>query len=284
MSPVGQALRLARTKSIDKAVRFLQSRNYLSDSASDIATFLKRHRDRHELDDTAIGDYIGEGDSQFKSELRANYIRLCVNSFRSMDFESGIRLFLTKGGFRLPGEAQKIERLVNTFAQCYHEDNEGEFSCADTVMVLAYSTIMLNTDLHNPHVKAKLRMKRTEWHSNNRGIDNGHDVSKELLDQIYTAIKADEIKLLTAQDGGKFLPPVRRGDLIDQSRIVDPRIHTHNFDPSWLTDRSSSNSAVVGKSTRVHPRQNPRALAKKGRHLFSSVFHHHPPDRGAASV
>ena len=34
---------------------------------------------------------------------------------------------------------------------------KGVFKDADTVFVLAYSTIMLNTDLHNPQVPAKQR-------------------------------------------------------------------------------------------------------------------------------
>ena len=40
-----------------------------------------------------------------------------------MDFDIAVRHFLTKCGFRLPGEAQKIDRLVTAFAQCYWEDN-----------------------------------------------------------------------------------------------------------------------------------------------------------------
>ncbi len=30
---------------------------------------------------------------------------------------------LTKGGFRLPGEAQKIDRLTQAFAIAFYEDN-----------------------------------------------------------------------------------------------------------------------------------------------------------------
>ena len=38
---------------------------------------------------------------------------------------------------RLPGEAQKIDRILQAFASKYHSENPAEFSSADTVYVLA---------------------------------------------------------------------------------------------------------------------------------------------------
>jgi hypothetical protein len=55
-------------------------------------------------------------------------------------------------GFRLPGEAQKIDRLMEKFAERYVSCNPGAFKSADVCYVLAYSVIMLNTDAHNPQV------------------------------------------------------------------------------------------------------------------------------------
>lgn len=48
--------------------------------------------------------------------------------------------------FRLPGEAQKIDRFMLKFAERFHLHNPGVFVNADTSYVLAYSVIMLNTD------------------------------------------------------------------------------------------------------------------------------------------
>lgn len=59
-------------------------------------------------------------------------------------------------GFRLPGEAQKIDRLMEKFAERYVNCNTEAFKSADVAYVLAYSVIMLNTDAHNPQVKAKM--------------------------------------------------------------------------------------------------------------------------------
>ncbi len=57
---------------------------------------------------------------------------------------------------RLPGEAQKIDRLMEKFAERFVKCNPGSFKSADVAYVLAFSVIMLNTDLHNPGVKNKM--------------------------------------------------------------------------------------------------------------------------------
>lgn len=64
------------------------------------------------------------------------------------------RTFLS--GFRLPGEAQKIDRLMEKFAERFVSCNPDAFKSADVGYVLAYSVILLNTDAHNPQVKNKM--------------------------------------------------------------------------------------------------------------------------------
>ena len=80
--------------------------------------------------------------SQSSSYVRVN----CVLSIR--------RTFLS--GFRLPGEAQKIDRLMEKFAERFVSCNPDAFKSADVGYVLAYSVILLNTDAHNPQVKNKM--------------------------------------------------------------------------------------------------------------------------------
>lgn len=64
------------------------------------------------------------------------------------------RTFLS--GFRLPGEAQKIDRLMEKFAERFVSCNPDAFKSADVGYVLAYSVILLNTDAHNSQVKNKM--------------------------------------------------------------------------------------------------------------------------------
>lgn len=112
--------------------------------------------------------------------------------------------------FRLPGEAQKIDRMMEAFAQRYCLCNPGVFqstggaqsllpregagagaahaptyvfttlpSAADTCYVLSFAVIMLNTSLHNPNVRDKPGLER--FVAMNRGINEGGDLPEELL-------------------------------------------------------------------------------------------------------
>ncbi|RLN99976.1 hypothetical protein DYB28_002009 [Aphanomyces astaci] len=47
--------------------------------------------------------------------------------------------------FRLPGEAQKIDRMMEKFAERYHWNNPGVFPSADVAFILSFSVIMLQT-------------------------------------------------------------------------------------------------------------------------------------------
>lgn len=67
-----------------------------------------------------------------------------------LGFDMAIRMYLES--FRLPGEAQKINRIMETFGKRYHEQCPDLFHNTDVVYVLGYSVIMLNTDQHNVQV------------------------------------------------------------------------------------------------------------------------------------
>ena len=47
-------------------------------------------------------------------------------------------------------QAQKIEKIVQSFASHYYQLHPGTFKHVDTPFILAFSIVMLNTDLHNP--------------------------------------------------------------------------------------------------------------------------------------
>ena len=56
----------------------------------------------------------------------------------------------------MPGEAQKIERLVEVFSGRYCQCNREMvvlLHSSDTVFILAFAIILLNTDLHTPNIK-----------------------------------------------------------------------------------------------------------------------------------
>ncbi|XP_072125253.1 cytohesin-3 isoform X2 [Mobula birostris] len=163
-----------------KGIQFLIENDLLQNTPEDIAQFLYKGEG---LNKTVIGDYLGE------------------------------RQFLWS--FRLPGEAQKIDRMMEAFASRYCQCNPGVFQSTDTCYVLSFAIIMLNTSLHNPNVRDKPAVER--FISMNRGINEGGDLPEELLRNLYDSIKNEPFKI--PEDDGNdlthtFFNPDREGWLL----------------------------------------------------------------------
>ncbi|XP_068093570.1 brefeldin A-inhibited guanine nucleotide-exchange protein 1 [Hyperolius riggenbachi] len=170
-----------------RGIQYLQEQGMLGNTPEDIAQFL--HQEER-LDSTQVGEFLGDND-RFNKEVMYAYVD--QHDFLGKDFVSALRLFLE--GFRLPGEAQKIDRLMEKFAARYLECNQGQtlFASADTAYVLAYSIIMLTTDLHSPQVKNK--MTKEQYIKMNRGINDSKDLPEEYLSAIYNEIAGKKISM-----------------------------------------------------------------------------------------
>ncbi|XP_048451643.1 brefeldin A-inhibited guanine nucleotide-exchange protein 1-like [Rhincodon typus] len=170
-----------------RGLQYLQEQGMLGTTPDDIAQFL--HQEER-LDTTQVGEYVGDND-KFNKEVMYAYVDQL--DFSSKDFVSALRMFLE--GFRLPGEAQKIDRLMEKFAARYLECNQGQtlFASADTAYVLAYSIIMLTTDLHSSQVKNK--MTKDQYIKMNRGINDSKDLPEEYLSAIYDEIAGKKISM-----------------------------------------------------------------------------------------
>lgn len=191
-----------------KGLQYLQEKGLLGPTSTDIAEFF--HCDDR-LDKNVVGDFLGEND-KFNKEVMSAYVDQM--DFGAKDFVSALRTFLD--GFRLPGEAQKIDRLMEKFASRYCECNPnlGIFVSADTAYVLAYSIIMLTTDLHSPQVKSK--MSKEQYIAMNRGINDSKDLPEEYLSQIYDEIAGNEIKmkLITSKPGKQIVSNLKKRRLL----------------------------------------------------------------------
>ncbi|KAL7074646.1 hypothetical protein ACQ4LE_005574 [Meloidogyne hapla] len=169
-----------------QGLAFLHSKGFIGTEPEDIASFF--HAEER-LDKSVIGDYLGDGDSHNQKVM---YAYVDTFDFSGVNIVQALRTLLNK--FRLPGEAQKIDRIMEKFASRYCECNPQLkiFASADTAYVLSYSIIMLTTDLHNPQVKRK--MLKEEYIRMNRGINGQDDLPDEFLSKIYDDIAANEIK------------------------------------------------------------------------------------------
>jgi Sec7-like guanine-nucleotide exchange factor len=98
--------------------------------------------------------------------------------FAGLPLDHALRFLLTSAGFFLPGEAQKIDRIAQSFANAYYEDNRtldssGDPrlfapSSSDVVLILTFSLIMLHTDAHNVSIKKERKMTLQQFITNNR--------------------------------------------------------------------------------------------------------------------
>ncbi|KAJ1823030.1 guanine nucleotide exchange protein for ADP-robosylation factor [Coemansia sp. RSA 2598] len=159
-----------------------------SNDPQELARFFTVHNDQG-IDKLQLGEYLGEGDAYNIAVMHAFVDQM---DFVGSDFVAALRQFLQK--FRLPGEGQKIDRFMLKFAERYVIGNPNTgFANADTVYVLAYSTIMLNTDHYSPQVKK--RMTKQEFINNNKGINEGQDLDVALLSDIFDQIDKEEIKM-----------------------------------------------------------------------------------------
>jgi len=199
---LNKAFKINQTKGLKKALNYLTACNFLAPNPREISNFLRVYQSR--LDPVNLGDYLSEGglnDEEYWNLIRYQYVRAI--SFENLNVEQGLRHFLTNGGFRLPGEAQRIDRLLTTFAQCFWEDNSGNVECCpfshqDTVYLLAFAVIMLNTDLHKADAgknssRKRKKMTKLEFMNNLRGVDSASDLNKDYLSNIYDGIASKGI-------------------------------------------------------------------------------------------
>ncbi|OLL26225.1 hypothetical protein NEOLI_002582 [Neolecta irregularis DAH-3] len=167
------------------AIPFLQEHGLVDDAASppSMAKFL---HENSRLNKSLVGEYLGK---PANIEVLERFIKLF--SFKGKRIDEALRRLLET--FRLPGEAQQIDRIVDKFAAWYYESQEGEtvIRSSSAAYVLTFATVMLNTDQHNPQVKKK--MEFSDFAKNVRGVNDNEDFPDDFLLEIYAAIQTHEI-------------------------------------------------------------------------------------------
>ncbi|XP_043689203.1 brefeldin A-inhibited guanine nucleotide-exchange protein 5 [Telopea speciosissima] len=201
-----------------KGIEYLISNKLVERTPASVAQFL---RNTPSLDKAMIGDYLGQHE-EFPLAVMHAYVDSM--KFSGMKFDTAIREFLR--GFRLPGEAQKIDRIMEKFAERYCAGNPGLFKNADTAYVLAYAVIMLNTDAHNQMVWPK--MSKSDFVRMNSVSDAEECAPIGLLEEIYDSIVKEEIKIKNdatfASKNSRQRPETEeRGRLVSVLNLALPR-------------------------------------------------------------
>ncbi|XP_074610209.1 uncharacterized protein LOC141864381 isoform X1 [Acropora palmata] len=165
----------------EKGVNYLVTHQVLDDNPEMVAKFLLTEPG---ISKQKLGEYLGNLQNEFNMEV-LKYMVQALN-FTGMEVDEALRVFQTH--FILPGEAQKIERLMQDFAEQYVNCNpSSEQGAVDAILILSFAIVMLNTDLHSPNVKR--RMTEAQFITNLKGTNNGGDFPQESLKGIYHRIK-----------------------------------------------------------------------------------------------
>eukprot|EP00536_Pseudo-nitzschia_multiseries_P014914 jgi/Psemu1/262522/estExt_Genewise1Plus.C_7870014 len=210
------------------------------------------------LDKNKLGTYLSRGPYEkypFHGDVRLAFVKNFdfTNCGR---FTTALRRLLNK--LRLPGEAQQIDRIMQVFSDVYYEQQgkKSVFRDPDAVFLLAFSTIMLNTDLHNPNIKNRKRMTRQQFIRNLRGINAGEDLPEAMLAWVYTDIRENELQ-------------VQReiGEFISHSDVA---LDAENFRGAW-GDMLRRNVAVAVFTTADEARRSMFEVGVHEKDMFLTI-------------
>ncbi|KAA8590163.1 hypothetical protein FQN60_014097 [Etheostoma spectabile] len=150
----------------ERGIHFLITRGFVPDTAIGVAHFLLQ---RKGLSRQMIGEFLGNSKLQFNRDVLD-----CVvdeMDFSGMELDEALRKF--QAHVRVQGEAQKVERLIEAFSQRYcmcNPDVVQQFHNPDTIFILAFAVVLLNTDMYSPNIKPQRKMGLDDFIRNLRGI------------------------------------------------------------------------------------------------------------------
>lgn len=219
--------------SVKKGIKYFQENGFILEklTSMDTAIFL-RHMPN--LSKKRIGEFIAQ---PANLEILQEYARLF--DFTGLRIDEAMRMYLEK--FRIPGESQQIDRIMDAFSTNYFSaishESDRSITTVDDTGVLAFSIIMLNTDQHNPQVRK--RMTFIDYSRNVRGLNSGVDFEAEYLRGIYDAIKGCEI-IIAEEHGGEI------GFNFQWRKVKSLNAQVRHFDPKTNIYDSDLVSAVWG--------------------------------------
>lgn len=290
-------------KKASRGIEFLIDSGLVSDpiTPESMAKFL-RNGIVVGLDKKAVGAYLGEaGKSPVAGKsppdwerdwFHKDVLRIYCSLFRFEDQSllDSLRMFLAT--FRLPGEAQQIDRILQTFSdacsQVCEESQRGRLKlfssdpkrASDAAYLLSFSIIMLNTDRHNANIREDRKMSCEDFVKNN--TDYGRDITekgkefpREYLVSIYESICEEEIR--TEGEGAQGAMTVERwkdvlrGSTETSDDDILPTLHDAEdltelvLEHVWKPIVSAIGALWGAQSSRYHhvePKSNPSEIAQ----------------------
>ena len=205
-----------------KSIQFLKDNKIFSSEPTVFnQQLIKYLKETPQLDKKIIGEYLSK-----RSNIAILEQFVTSFNFAELRIDEALRLFLET--FRLPGEAPLISIVMENFAKHWRASNASQFANDDAAFTLAYAIIMLNVDQHNHNVKKQSTpMTVDEFKKNLTKVNGGANFENELLEEIFAAIKNEEIVMPAEHTGilrDNYLWKVliRRGRTQDSNYIHAP--------------------------------------------------------------
>lgn len=244
-----------------KGLVYLEKNGFIK--KNDPKTIAQFILDNETLDKTQVGEYLGGSKDE---NISVMHYFVDIMDFKNKGFLDALRSFLQH--FRLPGESQVIDRFMLKFAEKYVNDNPKAFANADTVYVLSYSVIMLNTDQHSPQVKK--RMVLEDFIKNNRGIDDGNDLDPKFLEDVFNDIKENEIILNSEQQAAALSSdPVAQQPLLTPFFGRDYAKEAYTKASKVLSKKTENTFISLGKSSKKNNKYYSYDISSNPEHVRS---------------
>ncbi|KAI9155279.1 sec7-domain [Paramyrothecium foliicola] len=176
-----------------------------------------------------IAATLSKGTDPFSSAVLRSYMRSF--SFFGDPMDMAIRKLLMEA--ELPKETQQIDRCLQAFANRYHECNPGIYSSPDQAYFIAFSLLILHTDVFNKNNKYK--MQKADYLKNTRGEGIFDDILECFYDNIcYTPFIHVEEDLSINGDRNSTHRSKRKALLPTTSNDVARRAAREPIDPYTL--------------------------------------------------
>ncbi|XP_015606332.1 PH and SEC7 domain-containing protein 2 isoform X2 [Cephus cinctus] len=145
--------------------------------------------------------------NDFSRAVAEEYLRYF--NFERDTLDVALRKFLAQ--FSLTGETQERERVLVHFSKRYLDCNPGTFNSQDAVHTLTCAIMLLNTDLHGQNIGRK--MSCSEFIENLSELNDGDNFPREVLKQLYNAIKSFPLEWALDDEGDETASQVmQQGD------------------------------------------------------------------------
>lgn len=162
-------------------------------------------------------------DNDFSKDTMQLYFKRYYD-FSLMPLDIALRYFLMIND--LPKETQQIDRVVYQFAKYYIDQMKSAYLNTDSVYILTFSLIMLNTDRFNPNNKKKMTRFDFIHNVDDALKENGNIIEKDFIGYLFDNIVHSPFIKISQEQSSACLQALENGD-----QIPYPLLSFLNTDP-----------------------------------------------------